>query len=288
MWHSNPKSRLYPTKQVKAKKALVSLIQHNLFNLNPAESVIQLFSRRFGSLAKPRAHRTRMKMKSPTLRSTRLQCGRPEGVRHLFWAISAVGKETCISGACSVAFVPTVSSSLHVCIELSILYWGSAKLHSPVAAYLQADGFGPLVLCIFCFVRSLLNYLTPRWHFDMFVGRVPVVGDTDKYWCTVTLRRSALFRVSYRCSWWWKERRPAKGWERKGFRQWRYPPTKIRLKCTNHKPMKSFLQMCFKVLWIYHCARVSRVWNIEFERLSQMSFYKLQIVAMQTDLEWFI
>lgn len=51
--------------------------------------------------------------------------------------------------------------------------------------------------------------------------------------------------------------------------------------------MKSFLQMCLNVLWIYYCARVSRVWNIEFDRLRQMSFYKLQIVAMQTDLEWF-
>lgn len=36
-------------------------------------------------------------------------------------------------------------------------------------------------LSIFCSVRSLSNYLTPRWRFDMFAGRMPVVGDTDKY-----------------------------------------------------------------------------------------------------------
>ena len=204
---------------------------------------------------------------------------------HLCWAISAVGKETLRLWFLLPRFCP--QSLKFACLHrtISTLYWGSAKLHSPVAAYLQADGFGPLVLCIFCSVRSLLNYLTPRRRFDMSVGRMSVVGDTDKYWCTVALRRSALFRVSYRCSWWRKERRPAKGSERRGFRPLHSitsSTNKIGLKCTN--PSNHSCKRASKVLGIYYCARVSRVWNIKFDR--QMSFYKSSCKSLQCRLTW--
>lgn len=259
--------------------------------------MIQLFSRRFGSLAKPRAHRTRMKMKSPTLRSTRLLCGRPEVVRpndvrplqhfrNLSWAISAVGKETLhfwflLPGFCphSLKFA-CLHRTIHTVLRFSQITLSSCSLPTSRRIWATCPFF---VLCV------LFRII---WHRD---GALTCLRAACQWWVTLIsidaqwrFEGQHFFEFPIVAAGGGKSEGLRKARSEKGFVKLRYPPTKIRLKCTNHKPMKSFLQMCLKVLWIYHCARVSRVWNIEFDRLSQMSFYKLQIVAMQTDLEWFI
>lgn len=143
--------------------------------------MIQLFSRRFGSLAKPRAHRTRMKMKSPTLRSTRLQCGRPEGVRHLFWAISAVGKETLhfwclLRGFCphSLKFA-CLHRTIHTVLRFSQITLSSCSL--PTSRRIWATCPLHFLFCAFCVLFWII------WHRD---GALTCLWAACQWWVTLT------------------------------------------------------------------------------------------------------
>lgn len=69
------------------------------------------------------------------------------------------------------------ASNYPYCIEVQPNYTLQLQL-----TYKPTDlGHLSFAFFVLCVLRSLLNYLTPRWRFDMFVGRMPVVGDTDKY-----------------------------------------------------------------------------------------------------------